>query len=85
MSFAFYPYLADTFSDCIDERTTANCPDEVRYSPFRTVNGICNNLMNPTWGAAQTRLRRIARKCAFYSFLTHFTMLKFSLRGTLAG
>lgn len=48
----------ETFSHCIQERKNADCAN-IRYSPFRSITGICNNLLKPTWGAAQTRLRRI--------------------------
>lgn len=29
-------------------------------APYRTIDGTCNNLENPTWGATFTPLRRAA-------------------------
>ena len=45
---------------CIPEiEIQANCSQEVRESPFRTIDGTCNNLNNPTFGAAETGFFRL--------------------------
>ncbi|CAC5417199.1 PXDN [Mytilus coruscus] len=36
-----------------------NCPKNARY---RTIDGSCNNLRNPTWGKSDTKLRRLTDK-----------------------
>ena len=46
-------------SECIDTITEApDCSSE-RAMKHRLPNGTCNNLDNPTWGAANTRMSRL--------------------------
>jgi len=42
---------------CIELRPRPNCNNG--NTEFRTIEGICNNLQMPTWGATATALRRI--------------------------
>ena len=44
---------------CIPEIEIKGCSREVCESPFRTIDGTCNNLNNPTFGAAETGFFRI--------------------------
>ena len=44
---------------CIPEIENQVCPQKVRVSPFRTIDGTCNNLNNPTFGAAETGFFRL--------------------------
>jgi len=55
--------LGYTYSNCNEARsasTTINCTGSLSLKSFRTVDGTCNNLQNPTWGSSNTPLRRIA-------------------------
>ena len=62
-------FLGDQFGVCIDERTTATCTRAIRNSPFRTVNGVCNNLKEPTLGSTRTALRRLLRKSNLFNII----------------
>ena len=54
-----------TYSNCQKERMVSKI-DCICYknltNSYRTVDGTCNNLENPTWGAPSTPLRRIIGK-----------------------
>lgn len=48
-----------TYGTCSTARTTVeNCDDYKGIKSFRTVDGTCNNLNNPTWGASNIPLQR---------------------------
>ena len=34
------------------------CDKDFALSPFRTINGSCNNIQNPAWGTALTQFQR---------------------------
>ena len=43
-------------SGCQDVISTPSCFNRWKY---RTINGTCNNLIRPTWGAANTPFQRL--------------------------
>ncbi|KAK3796951.1 hypothetical protein RRG08_032253 [Elysia crispata] len=46
-------------SGCLSRTHQADCADNCFHRRFRAMDGICNNLQNPTWGAANTAFRRL--------------------------
>ncbi len=46
-------------SGCFETITTATGCSEPAAQKHRLPDGTCNNLQNPTWGAAATRMRRV--------------------------
>ncbi|XP_059614618.1 peroxidasin isoform X2 [Phlebotomus argentipes] len=51
--------LIASLSGCQAHRLKPNCTDMCFHGKYRTVDGTCNNLQNPTWGASLTGFRRI--------------------------
>ncbi|GAB0090251.1 Peroxidasin [Sergentomyia squamirostris] len=51
--------LVASLSGCMAHRQKPNCSDMCFHGKYRTVDGTCNNLGNPTWGASLTGFRRI--------------------------
>ncbi|XP_055686975.1 peroxidasin isoform X2 [Lutzomyia longipalpis] len=51
--------LIASLSGCMAHRQKPNCTDMCFHGKYRTVDGTCNNLGNPTWGASLTGFRRI--------------------------
>lgn len=52
--------LIARLSGCM-EHQTYNCSDMCFHSKYRTIEGTCNNLEHPYWGASHTGFRRILR------------------------
>lgn len=52
--------LQDPILSSVDNTCNPNSLPTCTISPFRTINGQCNNLNNPFWGAANIALRRYA-------------------------
>lgn len=49
-----------TYDKCNEELSSdIDCNQYQSLSGFRSVEGVCNNLQHPTWGAAHTKLRRV--------------------------
>lgn len=53
--------LVAELSGCMEHRKTPNCTDMCFHSKYRNIDGTCNNLNNPTWGASLIGFRRIAK------------------------
>lgn len=54
-----YIELIASLSGCTTHRLMPNCSDICFNQKYRTIDGTCNNLANPTWGASLTGFRRI--------------------------
>ncbi|KAH8316805.1 hypothetical protein KR074_009084 [Drosophila pseudoananassae] len=53
-------HLVAELSGCMEHREMPNCTDMCFHSRYRSIDGTCNNLRNPTWGASLTAFRRLA-------------------------
>ncbi|XP_017057908.1 peroxidasin [Drosophila ficusphila] len=53
-------HLVAELSGCMEHREAPNCTDMCFHSRFRSIDGTCNNLQHPTWGASLTAFRRLA-------------------------
>ncbi|KAK4877721.1 hypothetical protein RN001_010227 [Aquatica leii] len=53
--------LIAKLSGCMAHRTIRNCTDMCFHSRYRSIDGMCNNLQNPSWGASLTAFRRILK------------------------
>jgi peroxidase len=53
-----YVQLLSQLSDCMAHRITPNCTDICYHSKYRTIDGSCNNLKNPTWGSSLSSFQR---------------------------
>ncbi|XP_030372346.1 peroxidasin, partial [Scaptodrosophila lebanonensis] len=53
-------HLVAELSGCMEHREMPNCTDMCYHSKYRSIDGTCNNLMHPTWGASLTAFRRLA-------------------------
>ncbi|XP_055915269.1 peroxidasin [Eupeodes corollae] len=53
--------LVAELSGCMEHREMPNCTDMCYHSKYRSIDGTCNNLNNPTWGASLTAFRRIEK------------------------
>lgn len=56
-----YLELLSQLSGCMVHQVTRNCSDLCFHSKYRNIDGTCNNLQNPSWGAANTGFRRILK------------------------
>ncbi|KAK8739717.1 hypothetical protein OTU49_003162 [Cherax quadricarinatus] len=52
-------YLLRNLSGCLAHRRTVYCDDMCFHAKYRTIDGTCNNLRNPLWGASLTGFRRV--------------------------
>ncbi|KAH8305592.1 hypothetical protein KR059_002341 [Drosophila kikkawai] len=53
-------HLVAELSGCMEHREMPNCTDMCYHSRYRSIDGTCNNLQHPTWGASLTAFRRLA-------------------------
>ncbi|XP_030760728.1 LOW QUALITY PROTEIN: peroxidasin-like [Sitophilus oryzae] len=53
--------LIARLSGCNAHRHTKNCSDMCFHSKYRSIDGTCNNLQHPTWGASLTGFRRVLK------------------------
>lgn len=53
--------LVAQLSGCTASRSTRNCSDMCFHSRYRSIDGVCNNLQHPTWGASYTGFRRLLK------------------------
>ncbi|ALC43349.1 Pxn [Drosophila busckii] len=53
-------HLVAELSGCMEHREMPNCTDMCYHSRYRAIDGTCNNLNHPTWGASLTAFRRLA-------------------------
>ena len=51
--------LVAQLSGCMEHREMPNCTDMCFHSKYRSLDGTCNNLLHPVWGASLTSFRRI--------------------------
>lgn len=49
----------EQLSGCTGHRHRQNCTNRCYHNKYRTIDGRCNNLRNPTWGSSYTGFRRI--------------------------
>ena len=58
-----------TYSKCNIARSEEgiDCSQYAATSGFRSIEGICNNLKQPTWGSSHIELRRVVGKFKFLS------------------
>lgn len=54
-----YLDLISSLSGCTSHRLFPNCSDMCFNKKYRTIDGTCNNLANPTWGSSLTGFRRL--------------------------
>lgn len=53
--------LIARLSGCMTHKQFRNCTDMCYHSRYRTIDGMCNNLQNPSWGASLTAFRRVLK------------------------
>lgn len=53
--------LIARLSGCTSHRLERNCSNTCFHSNYRSIDGTCNNLQHPTWGASLTEFRRILK------------------------
>ncbi|XP_050539953.1 peroxidasin isoform X2 [Daktulosphaira vitifoliae] len=53
--------LIANLSGCLRHQNKPNCSDMCFHTKYRTIDGTCNNLQNPMWGASLTPFRRIMK------------------------
>ncbi|CAG9821890.1 unnamed protein product [Phaedon cochleariae] len=53
--------LIEKLSGCTTHRLKKNCSDMCYHSKYRSIDGTCNNLQHPMWGASLTGFRRILK------------------------
>ncbi|RZB39798.1 peroxidasin [Asbolus verrucosus] len=53
--------LVAQLSGCMTHRLSKNCSDICFHSKYRSIDGTCNNLQHPMWGASLTGFRRILK------------------------
>ncbi|KAI8039124.1 hypothetical protein M5D96_007841, partial [Drosophila gunungcola] len=53
-------HLVAELSGCMEHRELPNCTDMCFHSRYRSIDGTCNNLQHPTWGASLTAFRRLS-------------------------
>lgn len=53
--------LVAELSGCMSHRIVPNCTNMCFHMKYRTIDGTCNNLQNPSWGASLTGFRRILK------------------------
>lgn len=52
-------HMIANMSGCLRRTHAADCSDICFHRRYRTMDGTCNNLQNPTWGAANTAFNRL--------------------------
>uniref|UniRef100_A0A1B6E548 Uncharacterized protein n=2 Tax=Clastoptera arizonana TaxID=38151 RepID=A0A1B6E548_9HEMI len=53
--------LVANLSGCMEHQASVNCSDMCFHSKYRTIDGTCNNLQHPMWGASLTGFRRVIK------------------------
>uniref|UniRef100_A0A4D5R9E2 Peroxidasin n=1 Tax=Scolopendra viridis TaxID=118503 RepID=A0A4D5R9E2_SCOVI len=48
-------------SGCLTHRRQINCSEMCFHSRYRTIDGTCNNLQHPMWGASETSFYRLLK------------------------
>ncbi|XP_017485563.1 PREDICTED: peroxidasin, partial [Rhagoletis zephyria] len=77
-------HLVAELSGCVEHREMPNCTDMCYHSKYRSIDGTCNNLKNPWWGASLTAFRRIVQPIYENGFSTPIGWTKnFLYRGFL--
>ncbi|XP_069810187.1 peroxidasin homolog isoform X1 [Dendropsophus ebraccatus] len=56
-----YISMIANVSGCSAHRPTPNCSDICFHQRYRTLDGTCNNLQHPTWGASLTAFQRLLK------------------------
>lgn len=53
--------LIANLSGCMEHQLMVNCSDMCFHTKYRTIDGTCNNLQHPMWGASLIGFRRILK------------------------
>lgn len=53
--------LVANMSGCMEHQAAVNCSDMCFHTKYRTIDGTCNNMQHPRWGASLTGFRRLLR------------------------
>ncbi|CAH0386545.1 unnamed protein product [Bemisia tabaci] len=53
--------LIANMSGCMTHQVKTNCSDLCFHTKYRTIDGTCNNLQHPMWGASLTGFRRLQK------------------------
>ena len=53
--------LVANLSGCMVHRPHVNCSNMCFHSKYRAIDGTCNNLQHPMWGASLTGFRRVLK------------------------
>ncbi|PSN40372.1 Peroxidasin, partial [Blattella germanica] len=53
--------LVANLSGCMMHRPNTNCSDMCFHRKYRSIDGTCNNLQHPMWGASLTAFRRVLK------------------------
>lgn len=53
--------LVARLSGCMEHQHPVNCSDMCFHTKYRTIDGTCNNLQHPMWGASLTGFKRLLK------------------------
>ena len=51
--------LIANLSGCVRSASTVDCSDSCFHKKYRTLDGTCNNLHNPSWGSSSSPFLRL--------------------------
>ncbi|XP_054084905.1 peroxidasin [Zeugodacus cucurbitae] len=74
-------HLLAELSGCVEHREMPNCTDMCYHSKYRSIDGTCNNMKNPSWGASLTAFRRNIKPIYENGFSTPIGWTKNQLYG----
>ena len=52
-------HMIANMSGCLRHTHSTDCSDSCFHRKYRTLDGTCNNLHNPTWGASNVPFQRL--------------------------
>ncbi|XP_050334425.1 peroxidasin [Bactrocera neohumeralis] len=74
-------HLLAELSGCVEHREMPNCTDMCYHSRYRSIDGTCNNMKNPWWGASLTAFKRNVKPIYENGFSTPVGWTKKKLYG----